>query len=391
MRGRRARFPARSQAAVRPRGGAWPKVPGMPSLLPLPTPARLPRASRAPQVEIVVPVHDEEAALRPIRRLHGFLTDELPVLVADLIADNASTDATPRSRRGSPPSCPASRPPPRREGPRPRAARRLDGSDAEVVAYMDVDLSTDLRALLPLVRRCSPATATSPSAPASRRRARRARPQARADLARATTASCARRCGRASATRSAASRRSAPTLPAAAARWSRTRAGSSTPSCSCSRSTAGCASTRCRSTGSTTRTRASRSSHRDRRPARRGPPDRGQPMAGSSASAALHPRLRPAVPLLRGPLGPAGANALALALTAVGNTAANRRLTFGVRGRAGLARQHVEGALVFVLTLALTNGALASSAASTHVRPGRSSWPSSSPRAWWRPSPATSP
>jgi putative flippase GtrA len=63
--------------------------------------------------------------------------------------------------------------------------------------------------------------------------------------------------------------------------------------------------------------------------------------------------------LLRGPLGAAGANAAALALTAVANTAANRRLTFGVRGRAGLGRDHARGAAVFVLTLALSNGALA--------------------------------
>ena len=40
---------------------------------------------------------------------------------------------------------------------------------------------------------------------------------------------------------------------------------------------------------------------------------------------------------LRRPLGAAGANALALAVTAIGNTAANRRVTFGIRGRAGLA------------------------------------------------------
>src|SRR4051794_40882186 len=61
---------------------------------------------------------------------------------------------------------------------------------------------------------------------------------------------------------------------------------------------------------------------------------------------------------LRGALGAAGANALALALTAVGNTAANRRLTFGVRGRCGLVRQHALGAVVFLLTLGLTSGAL---------------------------------
>ena len=62
---------------------------------------------------------------------------------------------------------------------------------------------------------------------------------------------------------------------------------------------------------------------------------------------------------LRTPLGAGGANVAALALTAIGNTAANRRLTFGVRGRAGLLRHHVRGALVFLLTLGLTTGALA--------------------------------
>ena len=48
--------------------------------------------------------------------------------------------------------------------------------------------------------------------------------------------------------------------------------------------------------------------------------------------------------LLRGPVGADWANGLALALTAVGNTAANRRLTFGVRGRHDLVRHHVRGA-----------------------------------------------
>jgi putative flippase GtrA len=61
---------------------------------------------------------------------------------------------------------------------------------------------------------------------------------------------------------------------------------------------------------------------------------------------------------LRGALGAGSANALALAITAVANTAANRRLTFGVRGRAGLLRQHALGAVVYVITLGLTDGAL---------------------------------
>jgi len=57
-------------------------------------------------------------------------------------------------------------------------------------------------------------------------------------------------------------------------------------------------------------------------------------------------------------LGSGLANALALALTAVANTQANRIWAFGVRGRDGLARQHAAGALVYLLALGLTDGAL---------------------------------
>ena len=64
--------------------------------------------------------------------------------------------------------------------------------------------------------------------------------------------------------------------------------------------------------------------------------------------------------LLHPLVGAVAANAVALAITAVGNTAANRRFTFGLRGREALVRHHVRGAVVFVLTLALTNGALPS-------------------------------
>ncbi len=56
---------------------------------------------------------------------------------------------------------------------------------------------------------------------------------------------------------------------------------------------------------------------------------------------------------------PAGlANGVALVTTAVGNTAANRWLTFGVRGRAGLARHHVAGLLAFGAALGMTTASL---------------------------------
>jgi putative flippase GtrA len=62
--------------------------------------------------------------------------------------------------------------------------------------------------------------------------------------------------------------------------------------------------------------------------------------------------------LLRAPLGAGGANAVALALTAVANTQANRRFTFQIRGRAGLLRQHAAGGVVYLIALGLTAGAL---------------------------------
>ncbi len=62
---------------------------------------------------------------------------------------------------------------------------------------------------------------------------------------------------------------------------------------------------------------------------------------------------------LAGPLGSALANDLALAITAVANTTANRRLTFGIRGREGMVRHQVAAFGVFLVALAFTNGALA--------------------------------
>ena len=63
--------------------------------------------------------------------------------------------------------------------------------------------------------------------------------------------------------------------------------------------------------------------------------------------------------LLRGDTSAQTANLLALLITAIGNTAANRRLTFGVRGSARVARQQAQGLVVFATGLLLTSGALA--------------------------------
>jgi putative flippase GtrA len=63
--------------------------------------------------------------------------------------------------------------------------------------------------------------------------------------------------------------------------------------------------------------------------------------------------------LLRPATGAQAANALALLICAVANTAANRRLTFRLRGGGGAMRHQAKGLVVFAVGLALTSGSLA--------------------------------
>ncbi|MGV1048144.1 MAG: glycosyltransferase [Solirubrobacterales bacterium] len=106
-----------------------------------------------PTVEIAIPVYNEERALEAgVRRLHGYLAASFPYSFRIVIADNASDDATPAICRRLSAEIPAVTCVRLTEKGRGRALRRVwSTSDAEVVAYMDVDLSTDLAALLPLV------------------------------------------------------------------------------------------------------------------------------------------------------------------------------------------------------------------------------------------------
>ncbi|MFB9466681.1 glycosyltransferase [Streptomyces cinereospinus] len=106
-----------------------------------------------PTVEIVVPVHNEERALPGcVETLHAHLRERMPFPWRITVANNASTDATVEVAR--------------------RIAGELDGvgvvhldrkgrglalrtvwgaSEADIVVYMDVDLSTGLDGLLPLI------------------------------------------------------------------------------------------------------------------------------------------------------------------------------------------------------------------------------------------------
>jgi glycosyltransferase involved in cell wall biosynthesis len=125
---------------------------------PLPVPVR--RRSRQiavrvqrPDVEIVIPVYNERLALEgSVRRLHGFLTATFPFSWRIMIVDNASTDdtlAVARRLTYELAGVEATHLPAKGRGRALRAA--WSQSPAQVVCYMDVDLSTDLAALLPLL------------------------------------------------------------------------------------------------------------------------------------------------------------------------------------------------------------------------------------------------
>lgn len=62
--------------------------------------------------------------------------------------------------------------------------------------------------------------------------------------------------------------------------------------------------------------------------------------------------------MARPEMAPHVANGLALLVTAVANTQANRRLTFGIRGTRDLLTDHVAGLGAYGLALAMTSGAL---------------------------------
>ena len=107
----------------------------------------------APVLDVVVPVHNEEAALEAsVRRLHSHLVATFPYPFRITVADNASTDRTWEVATGLSATLPGVVGVRMRDKGRGRALRQVWlASDAAVLAYMDVDLSTDLDALWPLV------------------------------------------------------------------------------------------------------------------------------------------------------------------------------------------------------------------------------------------------
>jgi glycosyltransferase involved in cell wall biosynthesis len=316
-----------------------------------------------PQVEIVVPVYNEERALaRSIRRLHDFLAREFPFTWRIVIADNASTDGTLAVARRLAHEVPGVSVLHLARKGRGRALRAAwSASDAEVVAYMDVDLSTDLRALLPLVApllsghsQIAIGTRLAPGSRVERGAKRELISRAYNRIlhavlrARFSDAQCGFKAARTEALRGllpeirddawffdtellVLAQRSGMRVHEVPVDWV------DDPD-----SRVDVVSTALEDLRGVARLLAA---SRVARFVAVG-------IASTLAYAALYLLLRAALPA-------AAANVVALALTAVANTAANRAFTFGIRGREQAIRHHVLGAVVFLITLGLTSGALA--------------------------------
>ena len=321
-----------------------------------------PASARGLDVEIVIPVYNEERALAvSIHRLHRFLDTHLPFSWQITIADNASTDITPDIARALAEELDRVRVLHVAQKGRGRALRAAwSASRAAVVAYMDVDLSTDLHAILPLLAPL--VSGHSEVAIGSRlaRGSRVSRGRKREFISRSynqilrlvlrarfTDAQCGFKAVRAAvvpellaAVRDESWFFDTELLIAAQRRGMRIHEVPvdwiDDPD---------------------SRVDIVSTALADLRGVARVAMD--TPVARFVAIGLVSTLAYALLFLaLAGAVGSALASALALAVTAVGNTTANRRLTFGIRGRAGLARQQAAGFLVLVLALGLTNGAL---------------------------------
>ncbi|MCO6008222.1 glycosyltransferase family 2 protein [Actinoallomurus purpureus] len=116
-------------------------------------PVRPLRRSSHVLVEVVIPVYNEAHVLaRSVGRLHTYLTGTFPYAFRITIADNASTDGTWDVAMRLTQDLPHVRAVHLDQKGRGRALRHVWSiTDADVVAYMDVDLSTGLDGFLPLV------------------------------------------------------------------------------------------------------------------------------------------------------------------------------------------------------------------------------------------------
>ncbi|MFE3761385.1 glycosyltransferase [Streptomyces sp. NPDC059104] len=367
-------------------------------------PARAPLALRpgVPVLDVVIPVFNEEEDLGPcVHRLHAHLTRTFPYPFRITVADNASTDRTPEVAAGLALGLAEVRSTRLEEKGRGRALRTVwSRSEAPVLAYMDVDLSTDLNAVLPLVAPLISGHSDLAIGTRLARSSRVVRGAKREFVSRAYNlllrSSLAARfsdaqCGFKAIRREVAER----LLPLVEdSGWFfdtellvlAERAGLrihevpvdwvDDPDSSVH--LVRTAAEDLKGVWRVGRALAVGALPLDRlaRPFGDDPRDRGalpgvprglaRQLLGFCAVGVLSTLLYLLLySALRHGAGPQGANAVALLLCAVANTAANRRLTFGVRGRARAVRHQAQGLVVFGIGLALTSGSLAALGAAT--------------------------
>jgi putative flippase GtrA len=350
---------------------------------------------QAPVLDVVVPVHNEEGDLEAcLRRLHAHLSAGLPYPFRITVAENASTDATAAIARRIAAELPGIAVLTLPEPGRGRALRTAWlRSDAPVLAYMDVDLSTDLAALLPLVAPLISGHSDLAVGTRLSRNSRVVRGPKREFISRTdhlllrgalATALSDAQCGF-KAIRADVAAKLLPLVEDAG--WFfdtellvlAERAGLrihevpvdwiDDPDSRVDILRTATADLRgiARMLRALTTGRlpiAELRAQIGRQPLPAPPPGVPVGLIGQLVRFAVIGALSTLAyialfVLLRGPLPAQAANLTALLATAIANTAANRRLTFGIRGRGGAARHQFQGLAVFALGLALTSGTLA--------------------------------
>jgi putative flippase GtrA len=377
-----------------------------------------PGTPRLAQAEIVIPVRNEEHDLVPsARRLHAFLRDEFPVSTRITIADNGSTDGTWAQALALQAELPAVRAV-RLERPGRGGTLRTIwlASDADVYAYMDVDLSTDLNALFPLLAPLlsghsdvAIGTRLAPGARVVRGPRREFISRCYNLLLRVTLgtgfsdAQCGFKAIRADAARQllplttddgwffdtellVLAERSGLRIHEVPVDWiddpdSRVKVAST--ALGNIRGIIRLGTGLARGTISVPELGSwSPPGLQERGPASGGRLGGTARQLGRFVVVGVASTLTYVVfyLLLRQAMSAQAANAVSLLVTAIGNTAVNRRFTFGIQGRAQAARHQLRGLIAFGIGFALTSGALAALSAVT-ARPGRPPrWP-----CWWWP------
>ncbi|MFF2997977.1 glycosyltransferase [Streptomyces sp. NPDC057950] len=352
-------------------------------------PLRLPLPADHPEpvLDVVVPVFNEERHLEPsVRRLHTHLRETFPYPFRITVADNASTDATPRIAARLAAELPEAEWIRLAEKGRGRALRvAWSRSRAPVLAYLDVDLSTELTALLPLVAPLISGHSDMAIGTRLARGSRVVRGPKREIISRCYNALLRStlavgfsdaQCGFKAVRRDVAERllplvrdsewffdtellviaeRAGMRIHEVPVDWvddPDSRVDLIPTAVADLRGVARIGGALARGTLPTADLRRAAGGDPPSSLVARSLRFAAVGVASTVGYVLLYAALRPVT-------GPQGANAWALLFCAVANTAANRRLTFGLRGRGGALRQQAKGLGVFGLGLALTGGSLA--------------------------------